>query len=115
MSDWTWDTQEAAAAWMVVPTGDAGLGLQVCLYLLRLGHPTSFSQLHSSQARVLSLVANAVPCQGAPSALLLLLRLLLSLLLLLLLLRYLLLCLPLLAVVIWCHKWLEEYWHQRVA
>ena len=68
MSDWTWDTQEAAAAWMVVPTGDAGLGLQVCLYLQRPGHPTSFSQLHSSQAVVLSLVANAVPFQGAPSS-----------------------------------------------
>lgn len=29
MSAWTWDSQEAAAAWMVVPTGNAGLGLQV--------------------------------------------------------------------------------------
>lgn len=32
MSAWTWDTQEAAAAWMVVPTGDAGLGLQVSAF-----------------------------------------------------------------------------------
>ena len=33
MSAWTWDAQEAAAAWMVVPKGDAGLGLQVRLHL----------------------------------------------------------------------------------
>ena len=30
MSAWTWDRQDAATDWMVVPTGDAGLGLQVC-------------------------------------------------------------------------------------
>ncbi|KAL3159165.1 hypothetical protein ABBQ32_011153 [Trebouxia sp. C0010 RCD-2024] len=28
MSAWTWEKHEAAAAWMVVPTGEAGLGLQ---------------------------------------------------------------------------------------
>lgn len=31
MSAWRWDKQETAAAWMVVPTGEAGLGLQVCV------------------------------------------------------------------------------------
>ena len=33
MSAWTWEQQSSAADWMVIPTGQAGLGLQVPLCL----------------------------------------------------------------------------------
>ncbi len=33
MSAWTWEQQSSAADWMLVPTGDAGLGLQVSVLL----------------------------------------------------------------------------------
>ena len=33
MSAWTWEQQSSAADWMVIPTGQAGLGLQVPLPL----------------------------------------------------------------------------------
>ena len=29
MSAWSWEQQSSAADWMVIPTGEAGLGLQV--------------------------------------------------------------------------------------
>lgn len=49
MSAWTWEKHEAAAAWMVVPTGEAGLGLQVCVHAILAGSwCTTVEQLESS-------------------------------------------------------------------
>ena len=109
MSAWTWDTQEAAAAWMVVPTGDAGLGLQVGLHLqtliilLALVVCRAVRKLHCQLLPMLCLSKVLLEDQCC-SNLLLLPRLLLSQALLL---RCLLLGVLLLAVVAWNQSGLQ--------